>query len=355
MFTAAWAGRIVAAGVALASGAALFLFLYNRWLLLMRDGYRKHIVTRTLIALFAVAPTLGGLWLGPGPWLAAPVGVLVLFLIGELRRVDLRSQCRGAGPVAESGPPVSLRRPFTTLDLHVRRYTLPLPGWTGERFRIVHLSDFHLNRMLPADYYARTMRQAVDCEPDIVLLTGDFVSETRHIPLLPPVLQHLRAPSGVFASLGNHDFWTDPAAVRDALEQAGVTLLGNLEQRVRRPGGGAIVLSGCEDPWNPAPWHAPSLRRGDVLVVLSHTADNIYRLNAAGANVVFAGHYHAGQLVVPGIGPLAIPSRYGRRFDHGHYLVDGSHLYISAGMGVHFPPVRLYCPPDLLVVDLCRA
>jgi predicted MPP superfamily phosphohydrolase len=87
-------------------------------------------------------------------------------------------------------------------------------------------------------------------------------------------------------------------------------------------------------------------------LVLSHTPDNVYALAEQGATAVFAGHTHGGQMRVPWLGPLIVPSRYGRRFDRGHFDVEGTHLYVSAGVGADAPPLRLWCPPDLVVVDL---
>jgi uncharacterized protein len=67
---------------------------------------------------------------------------------------------------------------------------------------------------------------------------------------------------------------------------------------------------------------------------------------------VFAGHYHAGQYRLPWLGALVVPSTYGRRFDHGHFVVSNTHLFVSAGIGATDPPRRIYCQPDLFIVDI---
>jgi predicted MPP superfamily phosphohydrolase len=89
-------------------------------------------------------------------------------------------------------------------------------------------------------------------------------------------------------------------------------------------------------------------------VVLTHTADNIYRLRHGGAALVFAGHYHAGQIRLPWLGSLVVPSAFGRLFDHGHFLLGRTHLFVTAGIGAGSPAFRICCPPDVLVVDLVR-
>ena len=87
-------------------------------------------------------------------------------------------------------------------------------------------------------------------------------------------------------------------------------------------------------------------------LVLSHTPDNIYRLSRSSADVVFSGHCHAGQIRLPILGPIIVPSIYGRRFNHGHFAVNGTHLFVASGIGTAYPPVRIYCQPDIFIVDI---
>jgi predicted MPP superfamily phosphohydrolase len=115
-----------------------------------------------------------------------------------------------------------------------------------------------------------------------------------------------------------------------------------------------VRLCATEAPWGPALTRetssagtAPRL----PLLVLSHTPDNIYELAALGANAVFSGHTHGGQIRFPFIGSVIVPSAYGRRFDLGHFSVDGTDLFVSAGVGADHPAVRIWCRPELLVVD----
>lgn len=78
----------------------------------------------------------------------------------------------------------------------------------------------------------------------------------------------------------------------------------------------------------------------------------MYDLAELGAAVVFAGHTHGGQWRLPLLGSVVIPSRYGRRFDLGHFMIEDTNLFVSAGVGSDQPPLRLYCNPELLVVDV---
>jgi hypothetical protein len=156
---------------------------------------------------------------------------------------------------------------------------------------------------------------------------------------------------GIFAILGNHDHWADPEQVATTVSDAGVQMLHNGWQRLSLNGVGNLLIQGCEDPWSPEKWRSTAVQPEELVLVLSHTADNIYRLSKAGAKAVFSGHYHAGQFKLPGLGPVIIPSKYGRRFHHGHFVVNGTHLFVSAGVGAAEPPLRIYCPPDIFIVD----
>jgi predicted MPP superfamily phosphohydrolase len=154
----------------------------------------------------------------------------------------------------------------------------------------------------------------------------------------------------MYAILGNHDYWADGVEVSDVVQSFGIQMLGNGWRDIVM-NGGRLIIQGCEIPWNKQECEPPVLREGDMLLTLSHTADNIYWLNKAGATAVFSGHYHGGQFQLPVLGPIIVPSYYGRRFFHGRYNVNGTHLFVSAGVGADEPPVRIYCPPDIFIID----
>jgi len=183
------------------------------------------------------------------------------------------------------------------------------------------------------------------------VMTGDYLSQADRLPRFAAWLEGLpRTPYGAFAVLGNHDYWVGPVEIRATLTRAGVHVIGgdcaDLAVDDRH-----IRVCGTDAPWGPG--LAPRAR-GDVdaTLVLSHTPDNVYALAEQGATAVFAGHTHGGQFRVPIFGALVVPSRFGRRFDRGHFDVEGTHLFVSAGVGADAPPLRLWCPPELVVVDL---
>jgi predicted MPP superfamily phosphohydrolase len=342
--------RWVAAGIA---AFGLWAFIVNREVINWVDGEAKRLATVALAALLgavAVVP-LWRRW--RGPWTRAAVLLLCAFAAGEVRRAWLRYQysLETAG-----GSRIDLFHPITTTDLAVRHYDARLPGLGLARLRVVEVTDLHVTEELPSAYYQEIHARIAAEKPDLVVLAGDYLSQIRRLPLLEAWLAGLpRARYGNYGVLGNHDHWVDQGRkVSDALTRAGVTMLSGTCTLVAIPNAPGVRLCGTETPWGPtleraaidagAPGHAP-------LLVVSHTPDNVYALHDLGAAAVFAGHTHGGQMRLPVLGAIIIPSAYGRRFDLGRFNVEGTELFVSAGVGSDQPPIRIYCPAELLEVD----
>ena len=332
------------------AGFCVYLAVLNRHIVLLRDSKVK---TPLMVGTFLVAAggsALAGLLLPRSPWLCIPVSILVAAAIGEMLRLANKWRCRGSAPVDSEFHDVPLSRPFTTTDLACHRYRLETDKWEGDAFRVVHLSDLHATHSYPKDYYERVFALAEEQEPDFAFITGDFLVDQSALDILSDVIRPL-GKAGCYAVLGNHDYWAAPEAVAGVVTEAGITLLVN-ESVHTRVAGDDLLISGCDDPWGKTSWSPPTTDKPMLHLALSHTPDNIYRLARAGLDCVFCGHYHAGQFRIPGLGAFVIPSVYGRRFDHGHYRVRGTDMFIAAGVGATNPPFRLYCRPDIFVVDI---
>jgi predicted MPP superfamily phosphohydrolase len=315
----------------------------------------SFVVAMLCSALFGYA-TAGSVWM------LVAVTVLAATLLGEVRRAVIRRRCRGEPPVEQENAGISLAHPVTTTDLVLARYELLCPAWRGRDLRIVHIGDLHLDHHLPLLYYESAMRRVAASHPDLVFVTGDFVTERQFVPMIPEVLGIARGRLGTFAVLGNHDYWAGAQEVADAVRSAGVTLLGDGCASFPVENGAVVQICGYQGPWGPAEWSEPATTPGGLSLVLTHTPDNIYRVSRSGVTAVFAGHYHGGQVRIPGFGSLVVPSNYGRLFDHGHFVIrgnhtacEGTHLFVTAGIGSALPPVRIYCPPDVFIVDIRRS
>jgi predicted MPP superfamily phosphohydrolase len=343
-------GRLLVAGVA---AFGLWAFIVNREVIQWVDGEAKRLGIVSL-ALFLTAVAAVPLWRRwRGPWTRAALVVILALALGETRRAWLRYQY---AVETAGGPPIELFRPVTTTDLTLRHFDATLPGLTLPRLRVLHVTDLHITEELPADYYVRIQRMLAARDPDLLVFTGDYISLSRRLPLLAEWLAGVpRARLGNYAVLGNHDHWLDDGEkIAETFTRAGVTMLGGSCATVDAAGTPVVRLCGTEHPWGPG-LDAAAIAEGapgtSPLLVLSHTPDNVYAMRELGAAAVFAGHTHGGQMRVPVLGAILIPSAYGRRFDLGHFNVDGTHLYVSAGVGADHPALRIYCPPEIVEVD----
>jgi predicted MPP superfamily phosphohydrolase len=277
--------------------------------------------------------------------------VLLLFAASEVRRVWLRHQYRAS--VAEAGSVESFRLD-TTLDLRVQHYEVKANARAGRRVRIIQVTDLHVTGELPYSYYQGLTEKLRARNPDVIALTGDLLSRHERLPLLRAWLETLPPTRlGAYAVLGNHEYWAHAdSEVREALTASRVQLLAG-DCRALPPTEPLFRLCGTESPWGPE-LRANALEHDAQLpfVTLSHTPDNVYSLAELGALAVLAGHTHGGQLRVPLLGAIIVPSRFGRRFDVGHFKVGETHLFVSAGVGADAPPLRAFCPPELVEVDL---
>jgi predicted MPP superfamily phosphohydrolase len=342
---------LISAILFLTAGGYVFFLILNRVVTRFKDGKAKTYATALTGFSMTVGPALFGYIVGFSPWTIIPILVLVGIIAGEICRVAIRFRYRGIPPVERNNVQKSLKRPVTSTDLIVTRYEIHHPNWRGQKLRIAHISDLHISDHYPTTFYQEMITQITGTKPDLLLITGDFVTDVNCVSRLPDILAPLTTHCRTFAVLGNHDYWAGADEVAQVVRAAGVNLVGNACQHLQIEGSHDIFICGYERPWGADQLHIPSTAADAFIIVLTHTPDNIYRLSANGAHAVFAGHYHAGQFRIPYLGSLVIPSIYGRRFDHGHFIVNGAHLFVTSGIGVTVLPFRVYCQPDIFIVD----
>lgn len=383
-----WLQGLFTAAVTLGAGTSLFVFVLNRQLSYVEFLHRRVLLGGFFGTLACAAASglavsnqvLAGLWLRA--YLLVPGGILLFLLIGEMRLVVQRWLYRASPPVVSGNfrfdghklvartdnPTHGWAHPVTTTDLVVTRYDVEVqglalpPGSTGETVKVVQLSDFHFSPRLPFAYFRGAVEQAIREQADLVLLTGDFVTFQEDAARLPELFDGLGGRLGIFATLGNHDYWAGSQPVVQSLRQACVHLIANDCVRMPLWQDLSLRLCGCDDPWGRPAWQPPVFQEGDLNLIISHSSDNIYMLRRYPFAGVFSGHFHAGQVRLPGFGSIVLPSRYGRRFDHGHYRfrqdprpgrlgLAETHLFVSAGVGSATPLLRIYCQPDIFVVN----
>lgn len=257
--------------------------------------------------------------------------------------------------------------------LRVSRLRIALPGlddgWEG--VRISHLSDFHLGApMMTTDHLHQARRIALDFQPDIVALTGDYYEAGSDVPSEG---LYRDWPEGVFVFgvTGNHDRRGTPRTihrVREELCASGVTLLTNEARKICLRGRGAWI-AGVDDAhtFNQDVDRAlAQVQDGDeVLLFLAHHPDAIQHVQPGRVRLMLAGHTHGGQvrLLPSGAVPFvkimrklrgAIPRPDGPVYRRWHWM-KGTVLVISDGLGVSTLPVRFRTRPHLILMTLERA
>lgn len=250
--------------------------------------------------------------------------------------------------------------------LEVNRFDVPIEGLPGEfrGFKIVQMSDFHGGRLVTSTYLDEAVELAQQQQGDVVVLTGDFIHKGNvHVDRVAESLGRLRAPLGVFAVLGNHDFSVRNALgirryrdlhleVEAALTARGIAVLRNQCVTFRRADD-TLHLAGLEDLWsrvcNPEASLA-GLSPDEPRVVLAHNPLTIEHLSGRRCDLMLSGHTHGGQVMVPGLGRLALGPG-GRRFSAGMYRVGKSWLYVNKGIGFGVP-IRYRVRPEVAVFSL---
>ncbi len=225
----------------------------------------------------------------------------------------------------------------------------------GSKLTIAQLSDFHAGPRVASEIIARAIDITRQANPDLVVVTGDFVShKAKYAPLVLKELARLNPPLGIWACLGNHDHWAGRSDVLAQLERAGINVLNNRGTTIEHRGA-RFYLCGVDDIWEGADDLSAALadRPPDIpTVLLCHNPDFIYQAARSKIDLMLSGHTHGGQVRLPLIGYIVIPSEYGDRFAQGYHQVEGTQLYVNRGIGVITPPIRFGVPPEVTVITL---
>lgn len=184
--------------------------------------------------------------------------------------------------------------------------------------------------------------------PDLLCLVGDYVDTDAHREWVGPLLGGLKSAGPRLAILGNHDKHHHPELVRESLAAAGYRVLGRAWETVEVRGVPVAVI-GHEGPWLPAPDAAAP--PAGFRLCLSHTPDNFYWGQRHDLDLMLCGHVHGGQVRVPLIGPIFVPSVYGRRFDEGVFVGDPTVMVVNRGLSGK-EPLRFRCHPQVVRLTL---
>ena len=246
------------------------------------------------------------------------------------------------------------------LILRETQITLPACPASLKGLRIAVISDLHAGSpYITIDKIYRIVETTNAAQPDLILLPGDFVIQG--VPggsfmdpeVIASALKGLRARFGVFATLGNHDWWYNASRVKESLETAGILVIENDSAMVER-NGDAIWIAGIGDKWEGSPDIASALARVDnsgPVIAFTHNPD-IFPSIPAKVALTIAGHTHGGQVALPIIGRPIVPSEFGERYATGHIVEGEKHLFVASGIGTSILPVRFRVPPEISLLTI---
>jgi predicted MPP superfamily phosphohydrolase len=323
-------------------------------------------------------------------WVVGSMGSAIIFLAYDLFRRFVRpSSPRPVEPdlqrrdFLKKGVSVAAATPFlisgygVLLGRHrfqVEHFDLPLNGLSPalSQLSIVHLTDIHVGPFMPEEELDAYVEAANRLEPDVIALTGDFISSSLdEIAPCVNALARLKARYGIFACMGNHDVFAhaDDELTR-LFSQTGVRVLRNDAIPVR-VGNTTLNILGIDD----LRWGKPDLARalkvaqkepGEVRLLLSHRPEVFPDAARKGLDVVLSGHYHGGQVKLGpdpesiSIARLITPYAEGlfhlsRRVRPSGADSKDAVLFVSRGIGITGLPIRVNCPPQIAHLTLKKA
>lgn len=236
---------------------------------------------------------------------------------------------------------------FLHVDFSEKTYQLATG--LGE-LRILHLTDFHFTGIPSREFYVRAIEQLRDREFDLVVFTGDLLDEPALVQWIPETLGQLKARFGCYYILGNHDWTVGDTEVRSLFDASGWTDLAG--RAIDVPGAdGKLAIGGSEAPWMGRQPAFRSTRESATRILLSHTPDNLQWARGQDVQLMLSGHNHGGQVILPVIGPVYSPSRYGVRYSGGDFFESPTLLHVCRGLGARHP-LRLNCRPEIATIVL---
>ena len=290
--------------------------------------------------------------------------LIAIIVILMVLRIDRRKLFRGmaaAGAVGALGVAAEALT-FGAHDLTVERIEVRstrVPR-AFDGFRIAQLSDFHYDPYFSGPVIQAAVSRTNELRPDLVVLTGDYVTKSevhrgRRDPhgayaALPcaKLLSGLQSPMGTIAVLGNHEFFTDPDFVLEALKNQGLRVLRNQSLPLKQSGsrvwiaGVDDVLGGADDLYAAL----DGIPNDEFVILLAHEPDFADRASSRRVDLQLSGHSHGGQICLPLVGPLYLP-KLAKKYPTGLRKIGGLTLYANRGIGTIGIPARLNAPPEI--------
>ncbi|TLN19158.1 metallophosphoesterase, partial [bacterium] len=216
-----------------------------------------------------------------------------------------------------------------------------------EKIRVAQISDAHLGLILRAGFLKKVAAIIEENSPDILVATGDIVdAQLNHLDGLSEIFSAIKPPLGKYAVLGNHESYAGLGNSLDFLDKSGFRLLR--DESVTS--GGAVNIAGVDDSHKNADEKALSSAQPSLYTIFLKHKPLVDPKAAAIFDLQLSGHAHRGQIF-----PFNLLSGLNFPMQNGLYRLEGgASLYASRGTGTWGPPMRVFSPPEVTIIDIVR-
>jgi predicted MPP superfamily phosphohydrolase len=248
--------------------------------------------------------------------------------------------------------------------VRVRHVAFPLTGLPPDLdgFRIAQITDVHVDIRTNGEKLDRYIAAVNGESPDLIIFCGDLVSSgTEFVDQAASALGRLRATYGVFACLGDHDYFSNPELVASRLQASDITVLRD-ESRVVKTGGSEVSLTGVTNVYRKPAWEGAvrtleeKRHRGGLDIFYTHQPSNwiVGSAAEAGYNLFLAGHTHGGQIAFPLPGFILTGSSFETHYVTGVFKQGNTWISICNGLGLTLAPIRYQAPAELTIIEVRR-
>jgi uncharacterized protein len=244
--------------------------------------------------------------------------------------------------------------------VQINNYRIQIPRLPAafEGFTITHLTDLHYGPLVSLHHMQHVIEMTNSIAGDIIVCTGDYIHErnsTCQIDEVWPLMDTLKAPSGVLSVLGNHDHWGDTERSLYWLNKTGQNLRHKIRKIERK--GQSLWFVGAGDLWEDnisIDYLMKTIPEDDCRIVLAHNPDSADTIIGLKPDLVISGHTHGGQINIPFIGTPVLPVK-NKNYSFGlKRSFQNIPVFISRGIGWAIYPVRFNCFPEIAVLTLSK-
>ncbi len=221
--------------------------------------------------------------------------------------------------------------------------------------KLVFVTDIHHGPFFSIERVRKLVKRINELQPDLILMGGDYVHrEPKYIEPIFDEFKKLNSKYGIYAVLGNHDHWEDSELTRRMMIRNGIKVCDNKSYWIKI-GDDSIKIGGVGDLWEDSQnldSVINDLKKSDFSILISHSPDYLENLQTDLIDFTLSGHTHGGQMTFFGLWAPMLPSKYGQKYRYGLKRFGDMQSYISSGIGTITPPLRFFCRPEIVLIEL---